>query len=77
MKNDGESFAKSVNAKFLYFSGKTGEQKELIDFITELLKEYLIKENLINEQDEEINNEGIILTEKNENNKKKKGNCAK
>jgi len=61
----------------LYFSGKTGEQKELIDFITELLKEYLIKENLINEQDEEINNEGIILTEKNENNKKKKGNCAK
>ena len=62
---------------FLYFSGKTGKQKELIDFITELLKEYLIKENLINEQDEEINNEGIILTEKNENNKKKKGNCAK
>lgn len=61
----------------MYFSGKTGEQKELIDFITELLKEYLIKENLINEQDEEINNEGIILTEKNENNKKKKGNCAK
>ena len=61
----------------MYFSGKTGEQKELIDFITELLKEYLIKENLINEQDEEINNEGIILIEKNENNKKKKGNCAK
>lgn len=61
----------------MYFSGKTGEQKELIDFITELLKEYLIKKNLINEQDEEINNEGIILTEKNENNKKKKGNCAK
>ena len=61
----------------MYFSGKTGEQKELIDFITELLKEYLIKENLINEQDEEINNEGIILTEKNENNKKKKGLCAK
>ena len=41
------------------------------------MKEYLIKENLINEQDEEINNEGIILTEKNENNKKKKGNYAK
>ena len=61
----------------MYFSGKTGEQKELIDFITELLKEYLIKENLINEQDEENNNEGIILSEKNENNKKKKGNFAK
>ena len=48
----------------MYFSGKTGEQKELIDFITELLKEYLIKENLIDEQDEEDNNEGIILDKK-------------
>jgi len=28
------------------------------------LKEYLIKENLINEKDEEDNNEGIILDKK-------------
>ena len=68
--DEGEEFAKSKNAKFLEFSAKSEGPKKLEIFLTELLKEYLEKEN----EKENKNNDKIIL---NEAKKKKKNNCAK
>ena len=60
--------------------------KEFIEFITELIKEYLVKENKINIQEEENkiknhneenNNGAIVLNKIIKFIKNKKGNCSK
>ena len=68
--DEGQEFAKSKNAKFLEFSAKSEGPEKLEIFLTELLKEYLEKEN----EKENKNNDKIIL---NKAKKKKKNNCAK
>ena len=37
----GEQYAKSIGAKFLQISAKTSDPKEFINFITDMLKDYL------------------------------------
>ena len=64
----GENFAKSKNARFLEFSAKDEGPEKLEKFLTELLEEYLQKEN-------EAKNKNEIKLD--EPKKKKKNNCAK
>ena len=66
-----EEYAKSINAKFLYFSAKNESPKKLENFISELLEEYI----QLKEKDK--NQIGINLNEKNETKKKKSDICSK
>ena len=47
--NEGEEYAKSINAKFLATSAKTEDPQIFIDFLSDLLAEYLSlsKENTV------------------------------
>ena len=68
--NEGEEYAKSINAKFLATSAKKNEPKIFTDFLSNLLTEYL-------SLDKEYNKGRFTVTRKHTIKKNKNSNCCK
>ena len=68
-ENEGEEYAKSINAKFLATSAKKDDPKIFIEFLGNLLTEYLslYKENTTG---------SFTITRKSSMKKNKKSNCC-
>ena len=67
---EGENFAKSINARFLEFSAKTESNAKFDLFLIELMSEYLLHKK------RKKPNEKIKVTRESFLEKKKKSNCC-